>query len=195
MSKSFAILVACLGSMLVIAGCEDKKASSPVSATPAVPSVPSAPTVSPAGDNASAFPSTLFVPTAPADAKEVRAIRASGKDGQTVVVKGVVAGRAEPVAANRAILTLLDSSIQTCDKMPGDQCATPWDACCEPADELAEASLAVQVVDGEGKPLKATLKDVHGIQPMAKLTVTGTLHVSPDGKAYTVNATGITVSQ
>src|SRR5262245_39878103 len=72
------------------------------------------------------LPSSLLLTRAPDGAKDVRAVKASAKDGDTVVVRGVIGGRVDPIASNRAILTILDPSIPTCDKNSGDACKTPW---------------------------------------------------------------------
>jgi hypothetical protein len=113
-------------------------------------------------------------------------------DGAAVVVRGVVAGRKDPVASNRAIVTLLDASIRTCNQTPGDTCQTPWDACCEDADTLAKNSLTIRVADAAGQPLKAGLGD--RIKPLAKVTVAGTMRKGADGVAI-VDAKAIHVTE
>src|SRR5688500_3116572 len=80
---------------------------------------------------AATLPAGMIVATAPADAKGVIELKGSAKDGDEVVMRGVVGGSEDPVAANQAIVTLVDTSVTTCDKMEGDTCKTPWDACCE----------------------------------------------------------------
>lgn len=169
-------------SALVLVGCDDK---------PATTATPSAPAATPTEANA-ALPANLRLSAAPADAKGVAEIKATAKDGQRVTLRGVVAGRAEPIAANRAILTLLDSSIKTCNANPGDSCKTPWDACCEPADVLAKNSVTVQVVDSEGRPLKTSLTQLEGLKPLAKLTVTGVVMASSP-ESMLINADGLFV--
>lgn len=174
------ILSAAVISVALLAGCDEQKTT-----TTAAPAA--APT-----EASAALPANLRLAAAPADAKGVAEAKAGAKDGQRVVVRGVVAGRVEPIAANRAILTLLDSSIKTCDANPGDSCKTPWDACCEPADVLAKNSVTVQVVDSEGRPLKLALSSINGVKPLAKLVVTGFATRSSDGVTL-VNADGIFV--
>jgi hypothetical protein len=143
---------------------------------------------------APALPANLRLAASPADAKEIAAVKSSVKDGDKIVVSGVVAGRGDPIAENRAILTLLDTSVRTCDKNPDEGCKTPWDACCEPADVLAKNSVTVQVVDADGRPLKTSLAGVEGVKPLAKLVVSGTAKVSADGVVL-VNADGLHVVQ
>ena len=178
------ILIASVLAAAVAVGCDDK---------PAVTTVATQSAGATATEMA-ALPGNLRLAAAPADAKEVAAVKSAVKDGDRVVIRGVVAGRADPIAENRAILTLLDASVQTCDKNPADGCKTPWDACCEPADVLAKNSVTVQVVDAEGRPVKTSLASVEGVKPLAQLIVSGTARVSADGVVL-VNADGVHVVQ
>jgi hypothetical protein len=137
------------------------------------------------------LPTGLKLSAAPAEAPQpVGALRGSAKDGQRIVVTGKIAGRKDPIGENRAILTLLDTGIKTCDQEEGDACKTPWDACCEPSENLAKHSVAVQVADASGNPLKASLTGVEGVKPLATVIVSGTSRVSADGNV-TVDADGI----
>jgi hypothetical protein len=120
-----------------------------------------------------ALPADLFATTAPDGAVDVVAAK-SMAEGQAVVIKGVVAGQLEPLAANRAIMTVADASLQTCNKTPGDTCATPWDACCEPKDVIAAKTISVQVIGADGQPLKAGLKDAGNLAPNKQVVVSGT---------------------
>ncbi|HEV7302063.1 MAG TPA: hypothetical protein VGN72_22190 [Tepidisphaeraceae bacterium] len=167
----------------LFAGCDDAPSTNSNTGTP----LPSA-----GATEAAALPSNLRLTSAPAGATDITAAKASVKDGDRVVIRGVVAGRVDPIAENRAIVTLLDAGIATCDKNPSDGCRTPWDACCEPADVLSKNSVTVQVVDADGRPLKASLAAIDGVKPLAKLVVSGVADVSSDGVVL-VNADGLFV--
>lgn len=143
--------------------------------------------------SADVLPADLLLAAAPAEAKGVSEVRGSAAEGDRVVMKGVVAGREDPISENRAIFTLVDESIRTCDTTPTDECATPWDACCEPQDVIADNAAAVQVTDADGRPLKTGLAGLGDLKPLSRVVVVGTFAPSPDGKAATVNATGIHV--
>src|SRR5688572_12762025 len=104
------ILSALAIALVLVAGCDRDGAVSKN------PEPAAAPAVLPAG---------LIVATAPADAKGVIELKGSAKDGDEVVMRGIVGGSEDPVAANQAIVTLLDTSATTCDKMEGDSCKTP----------------------------------------------------------------------
>lgn len=142
---------------------------------------------------ADALPANLLMTNPPAGAKPVSEVRGSAKPGEQVTVRGVVGGRADPIAENRAIITLLDPSVRTCDKVEGDACSSPWDACCEPTDVIAANSATVQVTDAAGNPLKTGLTGVGGLAPLKTVVVTGIYRPSPDGKAAVVDAEGLYV--
>lgn len=181
------LFAAVLSAAIFTVGCDDKS-SGAKSETPKADATAAA---APAG---ASLPANLRLTAAPADAKEVAAAKTTVKDGDRVVIQGVVAGRADPVAENRAILTLLDFGIKTCDKNPADGCKTPWDACCEPADVLSKNSVTVQVVDAEGRPLKTSLGSIEGVKPLAKVVVSGLAKVSSDGVVL-VKADGLYVAR
>jgi hypothetical protein len=119
------------------------------------------------------LPANLVVKTAPQGAQDIPAAKASAKEGQPIVIKGKIAGNERPLADSRAIMTILDPTVKTCDTMPGDACVTPWDACCEPIEVRTAKSATVQVVGADGKPLKTTLKGVGGLEPLKQVIVSG----------------------
>jgi hypothetical protein len=143
---------------------------------------------------AAALPAGMIVTTAPADAKGVVELKGSAKDGDDVVVRGIVGGTEDPVAANQAIVTLLDTGVTTCDKMGMDKdtCKTPWDACCEK--DLSAKVATVQVVGADGKPLKGSLSAA-GLKPLKQVVVAGKARVPADGKALVIEASKIHVVQ
>ena len=180
MKKYALLLMIVIG--IVVVGCERKETAAVTSASGS-----GAPVALPAG---------LVLASAPTEAKTVKEIRTAGKDGDEVVMRGVIAGRKDPIAENRAVLTLLDPAVPTCNKMTGPMgdCKTPWDACCETTDVLTANSATVQVVDESGMVLKTGLGQVAGVKPLKEVVVKGKLHVSPDGKAAVVDATGLYVT-
>lgn len=181
---TMSVLVLAAALALTAFACDrDETASTSTSATG---------TTAPAGD---ALPEDLVLTVAPAEARGVVEVRKSAKDGDRVVMRGVVGGREEPIAENRALFTVLDPAVTTCDTMPGDTCDTPWDACCEPSDVIASKSATVQVAGEDGRPLKTGLAGVGGLAPLKRVVVVGTFRPSPDGQAATVHADGIFVEQ
>jgi hypothetical protein len=165
----------------VMIGCDGDDAP----ATPA----PAQPTAG----SAAALPGHLFLAKAPDGAVELAAAKKSAKPGDEVIVRGRVAGSENPLAPNRAILTLLDASVKTCEQMPGDSCATPWDACCEPRETLQANTATVQVVDADGNPVKATLRGAGGIDPLKEGIVVGKVADASDKNTLVINATAFYV--
>src|SRR5690348_5140480 len=76
---------------------------------------------------ADVLPASLIATTQPSGTpQDVVAAKKSAKDGQPVVVRGRIGAQKEPLAAGRAIMTIADVSMPTCDKTPMDKCPTPW---------------------------------------------------------------------
>jgi hypothetical protein len=170
------LLFALCGSLLVgVVGCEKEAA--------------------PARMRSDALPANLLVTTAPTGAVDVVAAKKSAKDGDTVVVKGRVGGQKEPLAANRAIMTIADLSLPTCDKTPMDTCATPWDYCCAPTAEIAAHSVSVQVFGADGRPVRVGLTGVGGIAPLKEVVVAGTAKIEPATGTLVVEAKQIYVAR
>lgn len=143
-----------------------------------------------------AVPAGLVLTAAPDGAKDVVDVKKSAAKDQEVVVKGVVAGAMEPIAANRAVFTLADATLETCEKMPGETCKTPWDACCAAPADIVAKSMTVQVVGPDGKPLKAALTGLGGLAPLKQVTVKGKIRSTEgegDKRIVTLDATGIHV--
>jgi hypothetical protein len=158
-------------------GCDRKSEGPKTAAAPAV-----------------GLPESLFLGAAPADAKDVKDAKPTLKAGDKVVLAGRIGGSRAPFVAGRAVFTLVDPRLPTCADDPADTCTTPWDYCCE-APEVLNANMAtVQVVNAEGQPLKSGLEGVHGLKPLAKVTVVGTV-TQADGKNLLVKADGIYVAQ
>ena len=172
------VLSLLLGTFAVLAagGCDR---GTTVSKDPEKPAAPAA-----------VLPSGLMADAAPANAKGVVELKGSVKDGDEVVVRGVVGGREDPVSETQAIVTLLDAAVTTCDKMEGDACKTPWDACCEA--DLPAKTATVQVVGSDGKPLKGSLA-ASGVKPLKQIVVAGKARLPGDGKALVIEATRIHV--
>lgn len=185
MSKQLfmSLLIALLAAGIGLA-CDNAEDAAPASGGPAAS----------AGEQ-DALPASLTLASEPEGSRSVSEVRSGASEGDTVVVRGVVGGREEPIAENRAILTLLDESVQTCDQMEmsGDGCQTPWDACCVPQETIAAKSATVQVVDAEGRPLKASLASIANLAPLSRIVVVGKYHPTADGQAATIEAQGIYV--
>ncbi len=155
-------------------GCE--RSGAPASATP--------------GDTA-ALPPDLFLNSAPGNALSVREAKANNASGGELIVRGRIGGRRDPFVTGSAVFLLVDKALPTCTERHGDGCRTPWDYCCEPADELRAATATVQVVDNDGNPLKVELRGRTGLEPGAEVIVVGHRADADGGDGLVINATGI----
>jgi hypothetical protein len=174
-----ALLAATLFLSLACFGCEQK----PAATTSAPAPVPAS--------AASAFPASLFLTAAPADPKPVKDAKAAAKQGDKITITGRIGGSEEPFIEGRALFTIVDTRVPYCGQNnPDDKCKTPWDYCCEPADELAARSATIEVTTPDGRPIKSGLNGVRGLKPLAIVTITGTIADTKDGNLI-INAEGI----
>ena len=175
--------LALLGSVVALSGCDDGDGKTAGGGGGADQKGAAAKATIPAG---------LILDAEPAGAKNVVDVKGKVKAGDEVVVRGVVAGNSDPVAAGQAMLTVADPSLETCDKTEDDACPTPWDACCASAEERVAKSISVQVVGADGRPVQGSLRGVGGIEPMSRVVVRGKV-AEVDEHVLVVNADGIYV--
>ena len=117
------------------------------------------------------LPSNLFSAPVPSAAMSVGYARQNAQEGQTIILYGTIGGAAKPIAQNRAIFLMTDTRLPPCTC----GCPTPWDSCCAPRQQVMANMATIQIADGAGRPLKASLLGVNGLQPAAELMVTGTV--------------------
>ena len=92
---------------------------------------------------------------------------------KSILLSGYIGGRREPFTKGRASFVVIDNSIKKCNEIKGDNCPTPWDACCEDRRTILSSTLTVQIIDKNSSLLKGTLKDVDGLQPGKRIKVLG----------------------
>ena len=138
----------------------------------------------------------VFVDTAPAgEAVPIPEARSLKAPGDPVVLEGRIMGVTHPFVEGRAVFVLGDNATLTaCSDTEGDQCATPWDTCCEPSEIRQAGTATVQIVDAEGDILRQGLEGVNGLEKLATVRVAGTLAPDSTPEAMIVNATAIHVS-
>lgn len=142
--------------------------------------------------NAAAFPSSLFLASAPADVKDVKDVKPTLKAGDKISLCGRIGGGKEPFVAGRAMFSLVDKRMPACSDNPEDTCKTPWDYCCESAEDLMANSATVEVVGADGQMIKTGLEGVHGLKPLSRVVVVGTVASAEKGNLI-VKAEGIWV--
>jgi hypothetical protein len=129
----------------------------------------------------------------PENPQEVIAARESVEDGEEVVILGRIGGSADPWIEGRAIFTLVDNSLKSCDQIPGDNCPVPWDYCCA-TDKLPQASALVKVVDESEQPVKTDARELLGVRELTEVVVQGKAK-RDDGGNLTVLASKIHVKK
>ena len=125
--------------------------------------------------------SIIIVPLSVLQAKE------KAGSNETIAVEGRVSG----FVPNRASFKLTDRSLKACDERPEDTCKTPWDYCCETPEDIAKATMVVEIRDGD-QLAKAALKGFHGFDNLSNVVVTGVPHKLEAGNVVLV-AKGIHV--
>lgn len=144
---------------------------------------------------ANSLPASLFLAAAPAGITPVADLKANAKEGDNVTIKVVVGGRKTVFVANRAVMTVIDASVENPCTAPGHSCPMPWDYCCTPTDQLMAHMASVQIVDADARPLSLDLSNVEKLKPLSVLVVQGTVGPRPDNTNLVINATGIFVEQ
>ncbi|MBX3395995.1 MAG: hypothetical protein KF841_11575 [Phycisphaerae bacterium] len=140
------------------------------------------------------LPTGLFLATEPANARTVEEVKSAAKTGDKVVVRGRIGGSKAPFVEGRAVFTLMGAGLDACSDKPGDECATPWDYCCDTAPDIAKHSVTVQVVDANGAPVKAEIRGIQGLKELSEVVVVGKL-TQLDDKATIIAADAMHISK
>lgn len=116
---------------------------------------------------------------------EVSELRSLG-DGASVVLRGDVADFAR--VEGKAVLTVFDHSLLSCDEMgEDDHCPTPWDFCCEDGDKITLGSTTVEFRE-EGRLVSASLEGLHGLDYLSDVVVEGKLSIDEAGNTRVIAA-------
>ena len=81
--------------------------------------------------------------------------------------------------------------LTACNEVPGDECESPWDACCDSPEDKKRATATIQIVDANGRVLKEPIEGVGGLQNLSKVTVTGKVAEGSSADLLIVNASAI----
>ncbi len=126
----------------------------------------------------------------PEGARPVAAVKADAKEGDEVVVRGVIGGRVTPLSADSPVFIIMDTSVPSCADMEEDHCATPWDYCCETTASITANSATVQLVSADGSQLD-TDPTAAGLKPLDEIIVVGTVGPRPSQEILTIRATRV----
>jgi hypothetical protein len=128
------------------------------------------------------------------DASSIAVIRSSAKPGDEITVSGRIMGTMKPFVDGRAAFILGDPDVLTpCNEVPGDDCETPWDACCDSPEDKKRGTATIQIVDADGRVLKESIEGVGGLQNLAKVIVSGKVAEESSADLLIVNASAIGV--
>ena len=175
--KMFLMLAAC-GGVILVTGCSQETATSSSSTT----------------DSSLRIDGTQFLlDKKPSGAADVLTVRADARDGEDVILTGRIGGSSNPWVEGRAAFSIVDDSLRTCSDIPGDQCAKPWDYCCE-TDKLATSTTLIQIVDEAGSLVKTDARTLLNVKELSTVTVTGKARRDDAGN-LTVLASGVYVKQ
>ncbi|HBM77119.1 MAG TPA: hypothetical protein DD438_03325 [Verrucomicrobiales bacterium] len=145
--------------------------------------------------SASDMLASILLPKAPEGAVSISEARQNPAPGTRIILSGKVMGNDNPIIQSRALLTLGDPTrLDSCDLIPGDECPTPWDVCCADPDVVRASIATIQIIDENGKPVKAGLRGVGGLRELSYLIVVGEVAEGSNENNFLVNATGIHVA-
>ncbi len=142
------------GVMLPVVGCGQKQVAEP-----------------PASRDAT-LAADYLLSVEPQQARGVMDVRESAQDDEAVVVVGRIGGSEDPWVEGRAAFSIVDQALQACSDKEGDNCATPWDYCCE-TDRLPQATLLVKVVDQSGSLVATGARELLGLKELQTVLVQG----------------------
>ncbi len=124
--------------------------------------------------------------------QSIATARTTVKPGDEITLSGKIMGTANPFVDGRAVFILGDPNVLTaCNETPGDNCETPWDACCDSPEDKKRGIATIQVLDAGGRILKETIEGTAGIEKLAAVTVTGKVAEGSSPDLLIVNAEAI----
>jgi len=137
---------------------------------------------------------SLVLEAEPEAARSISLLRSSAKPGDQVTFSGDILGSADVFMDGRAVMIMGDpAKLTACNLIPGDECETPWDVCCDDPEVVTASIVTVQALDGSGTPVKEGFKGLAGIAELSTLVVTGEVAEGSSEKNMLVNASGIFV--
>ena len=109
------------------------------------------------------------------EAKSIAAIRTTAKPGDDITVSGRIMGAVKPFVDGRAAFIIGDPDVLTpCNEVPGDECETPWDNCCDSPEDKKRATATIQITGADGRVLKEPVEGVGSLKNLSKVTILGT---------------------
>lgn len=143
-----------------------------------------------AGAPADASPPAWLLTSAPEGARSVTEAKAEATEGERIVLRGRIGGRADPISPESPVFTIVDLSLAYCGQEAEDGCPAPWDYCCETPETIAAHSATVQVIGSSGGAIAEHLT-ARELAPLDEVIVVGEVGPRPNPGVLTVRATGV----
>ncbi len=133
----------------------------------------------------SATPVAWILETQPENAISISEAKASAEEGQEIAIRGRIGGRKVPITEGSPVFTVVDMSLPHCGEIPGDKCGTPWDYCCETAEDITANAATIRLASADPR--------VGGLGELDEVIIKGTVGPRPNAEVLTINATGVYV--
>lgn len=177
-------LFATLPIALALAACTAEKEEATAAAGPASAAAPSA-----------ALLAVLEAPVEGAGAA-IHEARVDAVPGDELVLKGRVMGSLSPFVEGRAAFIIGDEAkLTACNDIPGDECETPWDNCCDSKEAKQVGIASIQVLGADGRVLKEGIEGVGGLGKLSRVVVAGTVAEGSGADNLVINARAIRVAE
>lgn len=124
------------------------------------------------GAKSSTVNSKYLLASEPAGPLSVIEARKSAKDSAEIVLLGRIGGDVKPWVEGRASFLIVDESLKPCSEIPGDDCETPWDYCCD-TDRLPKAKATIKFVNDKGETLPTDARQLLGVKELQRVIVQG----------------------
>tara|TARA_Y100001968_G_scaffold223329_1_gene206021 strand:- start:1249 stop:1821 length:573 start_codon:yes stop_codon:yes gene_type:complete len=150
-----------LSLLVLVSGCGQKEEANKVPAGP------------------SELGKTMLLTAEPSEALNVGDVFKLEESQDTVVVVGRIGGSRNPWVDGLAAFTFTDLSLTACSEIPGDDCSTPWDFCCEP--DLNTNTLLVQMVNQDGSLIDQDARQLLGVGELDTVVVEASVSKDDSG--------------
>lgn len=160
-----------------LSSCKEATTETAIEATPSGPS---------------ATLGAVLAATPAGEPQAIHLIRHTASPGDEITIHGRIMGSSRPFVDGRALFILGDpEKLTPCNEIPGDECDTPWDVCCDASEDRKIGTATVQIVDAEGRVLKEGVEGIGGLEKLAHVTVTGLVAEGSSADLLLLNATAI----
>lgn len=137
----------------------------------------------------------VFAASVDGDGAAIHQARVDARPGDELVLKGRVMGSSSPFVEGRAAFIIGDEEkLTACSDIPGDECETPWDNCCDSKEAKQVGTASVQVLGPDGRVLKEGIEGVEGLDKLSRVVVSGTVAEGSGADNLVINAKAIRVA-